>query len=219
MKNKQEIDPEVLHASKETLSRSKESGAEIVAETLSKKLKEFTTKTPIRHVLVADWLDTALGPMVAIGDEEELYLLAFIDCHGLEVAIETLCSTLSSSIVAGKTEPILSIEKELGQYLKGQLSEFQTPIQMLGSPFQKEVWEALQDIPLGRTYSYSDLARAIKKPSAVRAVAQACSSNLLAMRIPCHRVIHMNGELGGYNGGVDRKKWLLEHEQSWTKSV
>ena len=82
-----------------------------------------------------------------------------------------------------------------------------------GSPFQNAVWDALLTIPPGETWSYARLARAVGRPRAVRAVGTANGANQLAIVIPCHRVINANGELGGYGGGVPRKRWLLEHER------
>lgn len=165
------------------------------------------------NVLKASWLDTRLGPMIAIADEETLYLLEFVDRRGLEREVERLRQRTKSAIIPGYTEPIHSIERELDQYFDGKLKEFKTPLFLLGSPFQKRVWEELKKIPSGETRSYSEMAIAIGKPSAFRAVAQANGANQLAIVIPCHRVIGANGELTGYAGGLTRKKWLLNHER------
>jgi AraC family transcriptional regulator of adaptative response/methylated-DNA-[protein]-cysteine methyltransferase len=165
------------------------------------------------NILKASWLDTRLGPMIAIADEEALYLLEFVDRRGLEREIERLRQKTKSVIIPGYTQPIRSIESELGQYFDGKITEFKTPLFLLGSPFQKNVWEQLKRIPPGETRSYSDIAAAIENPVAYRAVAQAIGANQLAIIIPCHRVINMNGELGGYGGGLTRKKWLLNHEK------
>ena len=83
-----------------------------------------------------------------------------------------------------------------------------------GTPFQQRVWEALRKIPAGRTVSYADLATTISAPTAVRAVGAANGSNPVALVIPCHRVIGSNGQLTGYGGGLDRKRWLLAHESA-----
>jgi AraC family transcriptional regulator of adaptative response/methylated-DNA-[protein]-cysteine methyltransferase len=165
------------------------------------------------NILKASWLDTRLGPMIAIADEEALYLLEFVDHRGLEREVEHLRQKTKSVIIPGYTQPISSIESELNQYFSSKLIEFKTPLFFLGSPFQKNVWEELKKIPLGETRSYSDIAAAIGKPSAFRAVAQANGANQLAIIIPCHRVINTNGELGGYGGGLARKKWLINHEK------
>jgi AraC family transcriptional regulator, regulatory protein of adaptative response / methylated-DNA-[protein]-cysteine methyltransferase len=171
------------------------------------------TKLGNSKILKASWLDTPLGPMIAIADEQALYLLEFVDRRGLEREVERLRQKIKSTIIPGSTQPISSIESELIQYFNGKLREFKTPLFFLGSPFQKCVWEELIKIPYGQTRSYLDLASAIGKPSAFRAVAQANGANQFAIIIPCHRVINTNGELGGYGGGLMRKKWLINHER------
>lgn len=167
-----------------------------------------------RQILKASWIDTPLGPMIAIADEQALLLLEFVDRRGLEREIERLRMKTKSVIIPGSATPIDSIEKELGAYFEGELTEFKTPLKLLGSPFQMGVWEQLRKVPSGQTLSYADLATAIGKPTAYRAVAQANGANQLAIVIPCHRVINLNGELGGYGGGISRKQWLLDHEKS-----
>ncbi len=166
-----------------------------------------------RKILKASWIDTKLGPMIAIADEEALYLLEFVDRCGLEREIERLRQKTKSAILPGTTKPLHSIEQEISQYFEGKLWAFKTPLSLLGSSFQKRVWEELQKIPLGETRSYTDMAAAIGKPSAFRAVANANGANQIAIVIPCHRVINANGELGGYGGGLPRKKWLIHHEK------
>ena len=87
------------------------------------------------------------------------------------------------------------------------------PLDIRGTAFQARVWRALQKIPLGRTTSYSEIARALGQPKAVRAVAQACAANNLALLVPCHRVVREDGDLAGYRWGVERKRALLERER------
>lgn len=164
-------------------------------------------------VLKVAWLDTRLGPMIAIADEESLYILEFVDRRGLEREIERLREKTRSALIPGITPPISSIERELSQYFDGTLEQFKTPLRLLGTPFERRVWDELMKIPPGETRSYSDISTAIGQPSAFRAVARANGSNQLAIVIPCHRVINANGELGGYGGGLARKKWLIEHEK------
>ncbi|WP_059041472.1 bifunctional transcriptional activator/DNA repair enzyme AdaA [Paenibacillus rubinfantis] len=164
------------------------------------------------RVLRATWIDTPLGPMIAIADEEALYLLEFVDRRGLEREVERLRLRTKSAIIPGVTGPIRSIERELALYFEGQLTEFATPLHLLGTPFQQQVWARLRQIPPGETRSYAELAAEVGRPSAFRAVAQANGANQLALVIPCHRVINANGDLGGYGGGLSRKSWLLKHE-------
>ncbi len=166
-------------------------------------------------VLKASWIDTPLGPMLAISDEEALYLLEFVERRGLEREIEKLRSKTKVSIIPGDTSPIASINAELKLYFDGALKSFKTPIHIMGSPFQKLVWEELMRIPYGQTRSYHDQAIGIGKQTAYRAVANANGANQLAIVIPCHRIINKNGDLGGYGGGISRKKWLIDHERKW----
>lgn len=167
------------------------------------------------QVLHASWLDTPLGPMLAIADEDALFLLEFVERRGLEREIERLRLKTKAAIIPGRTTPIENIEKELQVYFTQELTAFTTPITLLGSDFQQRVWRQLQKIPHGTTCSYAELASAINQPSACRAVANANGANQLALIIPCHRVINSNGEIGGYGGGVQRKQWLLEHEKKF----
>jgi AraC family transcriptional regulator of adaptative response/methylated-DNA-[protein]-cysteine methyltransferase len=164
-------------------------------------------------ILKASWIDTELGPMVAIADNEALYLLEFVDRRGLEREVERLRLKTKAAIVPGETEPIRSIRHELDLYFSGRLEQFQTPVHMIGSDFQKSVWEELMKISAGSTASYSGIASLLGRPQAYRAVARANGTNQLAIIIPCHRVIKANGDLCGYAGGLARKEWLINHEK------
>ncbi len=159
--------------------------------------------------------DTPLGPMLAIANEEALYLLEFTERRHLQKEIDRLQSQEPSPILPGEPAPILQIKEELAQYFAGKLKAFCTPISPIGSPFQLLVWEELRKIPLGHTLSYAKLAALIGKPTACRAVARANSTNHLALIIPCHRVINQNGKLGGYAGGIEKKERLLELEKTF----
>jgi methylated-DNA-[protein]-cysteine S-methyltransferase len=100
-------------------------------------------------------------------------------------------------------------------YFEGQLNAIDSlPVECIGTPFQKTVWRALREIPCGQTVSYSELARRIGRPNAVRAVGLANGANPISVIVPCHRVIGANGTLTGYGGGLERKRWLLSHERA-----
>jgi len=103
---------------------------------------------------------------------------------------------------------------ELDKYFSGKLMEFSVPLAARGTEFQQKVWQALTTIPAGKTWNYQDLANAIGNPKAVRAVGLANGKNPVSVIVPCHRVIGKNGKLTGYAGGVERKQWLLNHEQN-----
>lgn len=113
---------------------------------------------------------------------------------------------------ADKCQPYV---QQLTEYFKGERTSFTIPMDMRGTPFQLQVWEALQSIPYGETCSYTDIAHQIGKPSSVRAVGTAIGANPLLITIPCHRVIAKNGSLTGYRGGLDMKAQLLQLEGSY----
>ncbi len=98
-------------------------------------------------------------------------------------------------------------------YFNGTLKKFNTSIYLSGSEFQKLVWQDLTNVPYGETRSYFTQAKLIGMERSYRAVANANGANKFAIIIPCHRIINNNGELGGYGSGLDRKKWLIEHER------
>jgi methylated-DNA-[protein]-cysteine S-methyltransferase len=105
------------------------------------------------------------------------------------------------------------LTRAIGNYFAGELAGIDIlPVKTGGTPFQREVWHALRRIPCGATVSYAELAQRIGRPSAVRAVGLANGSNPVGIVVPCHRVIGANGSLTGYGGGIERKRWLLEHE-------
>ena len=113
-----------------------------------------------------------------------------------------------------KTKSPLLLEacRQLKEYFSHQRKIFQLPTKQAGTPFQQQVWQVLESIPYGETRSYQDIARAIGNPKAMRAVGQANNRNKILILVPCHRVIQKDGQLGGFEFGVDAKKWLLELE-------
>ena len=104
--------------------------------------------------------------------------------------------------------------RQLDEYFRGARKTFSLKLLLQGTPFQKIVWQQLNKIPHGKMVSYGDVARAIGKPKAYRAVGNANNKNPIAIIIPCHRVIGSDGKLVGYGGGLWRKEWLLNHEKS-----
>lgn len=104
--------------------------------------------------------------------------------------------------------------EQLQAYFAGELTGFELPLRMDGTEFQRRVWASLCEIPYGETISYGELARWVGNPKASRAVGLANGRNPIAIVVPCHRVIGADGSLTGYGGGLERKVWLLEHEQA-----
>src|SRR6202040_1998912 len=104
--------------------------------------------------------------------------------------------------------------KEIVQRVEGNPPRLKLPLDLQATAFQRRVWQELQRIPRGSTRTYSQVARAMGKPKAVRAVARACATNPVSVVVPCHRVVREDGNLAGYRWGLERKQALLEHESA-----
>lgn len=115
--------------------------------------------------------------------------------------------------VREETPLLQRCREELCSFFRGERQSFDLPLYCKGTAFQKQVWAALQEIPYGETRTYGEIAAAIGRPKAARAVGMANHQNPIAILIPCHRVIGAKGKLTGYAGGIEKKEWLLELEQ------
>jgi AraC family transcriptional regulator of adaptative response/methylated-DNA-[protein]-cysteine methyltransferase len=155
--------------------------------------------------------------MITCGNDEGICLLEFTDRKLLENQFKTLTRLMNATFIHGTNKNIDILQKQLNEYFEGKRKEFSVPLIIPGTEFQQAVWRELQRIPYGSTCSYSQQAAALNKPKAVRAVAHANGMNRIAIVIPCHRVIGENGNLTGYSGGIERKKWLIDLEKSELK--
>jgi methylated-DNA-[protein]-cysteine S-methyltransferase len=115
------------------------------------------------------------------------------------------------------SESLARAKQQLTEYFDGTRTTFDLPLEALGSAFEHRVWNALRTIPFGVTLSYSELARRLGDVNATRAVGAANGKNPIPIIVPCHRVVGANGELTGFGGGLDCKRWLLEHEGALLK--
>ena len=165
--------------------------------------------------LLAQWIDTPLGSMVALGNDDGIHLFEFTDRRGLENEITRLRKHLKCPVVPGSNRHLEKFSQEVRNYFDGVSTQFTVPLLTAGTLFEQAVWKQLRSIPPGETRSYSDLAKKLGNPNAVRAVGRANGRNSIAIAIPCHRVIRADGELCGYGGGVWRKRWLLDHERKF----
>lgn len=157
-------------------------------------------------------IDTMLGPMLALADDNELFLLEFLSKKDLKNNINKFQQS-GCKITDGLNRPLQVIKQELEDYFSGNLIKFTAPYRMFGTTFQQQAWQSLLNIPYGETRSYREQAISLQNPKAFRAIANANGANKLAIIVPCHRVIASSGDLGGYSAGVSIKKWLLEHEK------
>lgn len=165
--------------------------------------------------LRADWIDTPLGGMIAIADDDALHLLEFTDRKALPQGLRRLSVMAGGRIGLGRTAVTDRAEAALARFFAGSDGRLDLPVRLRGTPFQTRVWQELQAIPAGRTRSYAQLAAAIGHPTAVRAVAAANGANRLALVVPCHRVIGTDGTMTGYAGGLWRKERLIALERGY----
>src|SRR5687767_8692311 len=165
-------------------------------------------------LLTATWIETPLGPMLAIAGDRGLELLEFVDRRALETELRELRRSLDGVIVPGDHAILRQAAEQLREYFAGTRRDFDLPLKQRGSAFQLAAWKALCEIPYGETRSYTDMARRVGSPGAVRAIGRANGQNQIAIVVPCHRVIRADGSLCGYGGGRWRKQWLIEHEIS-----
>jgi len=183
----------------------------------SEALRALTGEPPSRSrekmVVRTTRVSTPLGPMVLGATEDAVCLLEFGEPVRAEDQLRRLAKRLDCVFVPGSNAVTERMEEELGRYFAGKLTEFQSPLLVPGSDFQRRAWDALRKIPYGETRSYRDQAEAIGSPTAVRAVARANGANRIAIVIPCHRVIGADGSLTGYGGGLAKKEFLLELER------
>ena len=162
-------------------------------------------------MIAIDCVDSPIGPLTLADRAERLCLLHFgADGAGIDRTIERWYPG----------EPrvrreLSSLRASLTRYFDGDTTAIDgIAVELNGTDFQKRVWQALRRIPSGNTISYAELARRIGEPAAVRAVGTANGANPVALVVPCHRVIGSDGSLTGYGGGLERKRWLLDHEHA-----
>ena len=205
-----------LHGGASTLDAGLDAGFESDSgfrEAFTRAFGETPGRARGSALLVAAWIETPLGPMVAVAGDAGLALLEFVDRRALETELRGISRILGGAIVPGEHPVIAAARTQLGEYFEGTRRTFDLPLDRRGSSFQLKVWDALCRIPYGETRSYTDTAAGSGAPGAVRAVGRANGQNRIAIVIPCHRVIRSDGSLCGYGGGRWRKAWLLEHER------
>lgn len=154
-------------------------------------------------------IDSPVGPLTLAGRDHRLMHLRMVD--------QTYEPSRNGWEQDNAAFP--AAVEQLDAYFAGELREFDLKLDMIGTAFQRRVWEALLTIPYGETRSYGEIARQIDAPAAFRAVGLANGHNPIGIIVPCHRVIGSNGSLTGYGGGIERKKMLLGLEKSRASAV
>ena len=157
-------------------------------------------------------LSTPLGDMLAVASARGLCLLEFLGQGGVDAELAQVEAARGGQCLAGSNAVTGQLARELDEYFDGRRTFFGVPLDLVGTPFQRQAWQALIAIPYGQTRSYAEQARAIGRPGAARAVAAANARNKVSIVVPCHRVIGRDGSLTGFGGGLQRKQALLELE-------
>jgi len=156
-------------------------------------------------------LSTPIGELLLVTDAQAC--IQAIDWSDFEPRMLQLLARHCAGRALRHAPPPAAVKRALEAYFSGELRAIEAlPVAAIGTPFQRAVWSALRRIPVGQTWSYRQLAAAIGRPAAVRAVGLANGQNPIGLVVPCHRVIGASGALTGYAGGLTRKRWLLEHE-------
>jgi methylated-DNA-[protein]-cysteine S-methyltransferase len=152
---------------------------------------------------------TQIGNLYLIADQQILLAAGF---SGFDDLIPRLSPT-DSVLEIEQVNEIPVISELISDYFSGDISSLNSiKVRQPGAPFYQSVWKEMRKVPVGKTWSYSDLAKRAGSAGAVRAVGTACSSNLIAAIVPCHRIVKSGGSLGNYAYGVEVKEWLLKHE-------
>ncbi|RNI31743.1 bifunctional transcriptional activator/DNA repair enzyme AdaA [Rufibacter latericius] len=172
-----------------------------------------------KTIILITRITTPLGPMYACATSQGVCLLEFTDRRMLETEFRDLQKRLNATILTGENEHLIQLKTEVAEYFNGTRKTFTVPLHTPGTEFQQKVWRVLHEIPYGATSSYQSQAEKLALPKAVRAVASANGHNRISIVIPCHRVIGKNNQLTGYGGGLERKKWLIEHERKNARAL
>jgi len=184
--------------------------------TFKKIIGESPKKSTDKNIILISRLTTPLGPMFICATDKGICLLEFVDRRMLETEFNDLQKLLNATIISGENKHIKQAKKEIKEYFDGKRKTFDVTIETPGTDFQNSVWNCLQEIQYGETTSYQQQAKKINNPTAVRAVASANGYNRISIIVPCHRVLGKNKKMTGYGGGIERKKWLIEHERNNT---
>jgi O-6-methylguanine DNA methyltransferase len=163
-------------------------------------MREYKTQT--KEIITTTTFSTPLGEMFAAASKKGIVMLTFFTPFHIEAKIEILKNTLNADVIPTNSEIFEVLKIQLEEYFNKKRTTFEIPLQLVGSPFQVKCWKELLNIPYGKTVSYKEH------------IANANSQNMIAILVPCHRVISNDGKLINYNGGVEKKEFLLKLEKN-----
>lgn len=163
-------------------------------------------------MIITTKIATRFGDMIAGVKDDKLCLFDYEYRKMMPSIKQRIMRFWGDEFEEGEHPLFAILQQQLDEYVSGERQDFDLPIIMSGTPFQQNVWQALSEIPYGETRTYMQQSRQLGDEKAIRAVARANGENCLAIIIPCHRVLGSDGSLTGYAGGINVKKWLIQHE-------
>ena len=163
-------------------------------------MREYKTQT--KEIITTTTFSTPLGERFAAASKKGIVMLTFFTPFHIEAKIEILKNTLNADVIPTNSEIFEVLKIQLEEYFNKKRTTFEIPLQLVGSPFQVKCWKELLNIPYGKTVSYKEH------------IANANSQNMIAILVPCHRVVSNDGKLINYNGGVEKKEFLLKLEKN-----
>jgi AraC family transcriptional regulator of adaptative response/methylated-DNA-[protein]-cysteine methyltransferase len=188
-------------------------GKGIGHKTFSERDRSFELEERENPLIDIMYIEMDLGSMIAAATDKGICMFEFTDYKLLELELKQLEVSFNAPLVQGDNPHFDTLKEQIGQYFKGDRRDFDIPLDLVGTEFQKQVWLSLLQISYGCTTTYAKQAEFLGRQSAVRAVANANGKNKISIILPCHRVIGTNGSLTGYGGGIWRKEKLLELER------
>jgi len=167
-----------------------------------------------KEIIVTTTFSTPLGEMFAAASKKGIVILVLFTPFNIEAKIQILKNTLDAEVIPGNCEIFEALRTQLEEYFKKQRTTFEIPLQLVGSAFQVKCWKELLKIPYGKSIDYKDIAKNINEEKAIQEVSSATAQNMIALLVPSHRVVSNSTMIENYNGGIEKKEFLLKLEKN-----
>jgi methylated-DNA-[protein]-cysteine S-methyltransferase len=175
-------------------------------------MREYKTQT--KEIILTTTFSTPIGEMFAATSKKGVVTLAFFTPFNIEAKIQVLKNTLDADVIPGNCEIFDILKIQLEEYFKKERTTFEIPLQLVGSSFQVKCWKELLKIPYGKRVDYKIIAKNINEEKAIQEVNSATAQNMIALLVPSHRAVSNNNMTENYNGGIEKKEFLLKLEKN-----
>jgi O-6-methylguanine DNA methyltransferase len=166
-----------------------------------------------KNIIATSIIQTPLGDMFAAASSKGICMLTFYEQSKIDVQIKRLKETFDAEVMRAHNVFFEQLQVQLDEYFQSKREHFEVPLQLVGSTYEQKVWKILMAIPYGQTISYKQLSELINQTNASTAVSKATQRNMIQILVPSHRVINSSGKIGTYQAGVEKKDFLLKHEE------